>query len=595
MANQTVLDAIALGAFRFLPLRALRRTQDALAFEKERAQVALGSIRDGVISTDARGVIEHANPVALQIGGWTREALVGRPLGDVFMLVSERTRESIPNPLAQALGERRVVQSPANTLLVRRDSGEVAIESSAAPICDARGEVVGGVVVFHDVSAARELNRKLSWQATHDALTGLVNRVEFERHLQLALDNAHATGAEHAICFLDLDQFKVVNDSCGHVAGDELLRELTEILKSRVRSSDVLARLGGDEFGLLLHGCSLERAQQIAREMLQGVGDFRFRWDGQSFSVGMSIGLVSMTRKTESTRVVLSAADAACFAAKENGRNRIQAYSPQDADLAQRREQMGWVARLSRALDEDRLVLHHQPYLGLSAESGEAKHVELLLRMIDEDGGLVLPGTFIPVAERYNLMSALDRWVIRAAMAGYDKLVGRYGPGVVMSINLSGASVTDETLAATIIQRARDAGVPPSAVCFEITETTAVNHLRRAAAFMSTLKALGFRFALDDFGSGMSSFAYLKALPVDYLKIDGSFVRDIASDRVSRTLTEAMNQIGHAMDLRTIAECVESEGVLQALRAVGVDYAQGHVIARPMPIDVRQGLRLHVA
>jgi diguanylate cyclase (GGDEF)-like protein/PAS domain S-box-containing protein len=589
----TVL-AVALGvllggsifvALRTFPLRALRRVTGALFEQKQRAEVTLRSIGDGVITTDAAERIHYLNPVAEQLSGWGLDEAKDRPLAEILHLLDAATGDPIANPMGQAFAEGRIVSFGRDVDLLRRDGSRIGIDDSAAPIRGADGGITGGVLIFRDVSTARALTHQRSWEAGHDVLTGLVNRREFENLLDLSVATASSAGKHHVVCFMDLDQFKVVNDTCGHAAGDSLLKEVSQLLQSRIRKSDTLARLGGDEFGLLLDGCSQERAQLIAADLLAAVGDFRFNWDAKVFTIGVSIGLASVSGDSSSSAEILSMADTACYWAKEQGRNRVSVYRTGDSGMAVRRREMGWIARINSALAEDRFTLYHQGYLQLNGAAGAAEHLEVLLRMIDEEGNLVQPGSFLPAAERYNLMPAIDRWVVRTVFARYHALVAERGGGpLTCAINLSGTSLNAEGFLDFLRQQAGEHSMPPNSICFEITETAAINNLRKAAEFIRQCKAMGFLFALDDFGTGTGSFGYLKNLPVDYLKIDGGFVRNLERDQIDKAMTETINRIGHIMGIETIAEYAESETIIKELSGMGVDYAQGFGVCVPTPL-----------
>ncbi|MFP5505034.1 MAG: EAL domain-containing protein [Gammaproteobacteria bacterium] len=562
----------------------VRESETALYQEKERAEVTLYSIGDAVITTDESGCIEYLNPVAERLTGWALEDVQGRSLSQVMRLVNENSREPVANPVDLCLKCGEILELADHTLLIRDDGDEVAIADSAAPIRDRAGRIIGAVMVFHDVGHARKLARQLSYQATHDALTGLYNRRAFEEQLKGALESAREEDREHALCYLDLDQFKVVNDTCGHIAGDEMLKQLAQLLQSKVREADVLARLGGDEFGVLLRYCTLDQARSVAEDLRRTVRDFRFVCEEHSFETGVSIGVVSVTGQTHTLTEIQSAADVACYAAKEGGRNRVHVYVPDDRELQQRQGEMRWVSRIHKAMAENRFMLYCQPILPVDPRSGLVPHYEFLLRIRGEDGQEVPPMAFIPAAERYNLMPMIDRWVVQNVLRN----VARATPslqGVVWTINVSGRSLGDEDFLQLVAEEIKAADIPGDQICFEITETAAIANLRRAARFIKMLKERGCRFALDDFGSGLSSFAYLKNLEVDYLKIDGGFVRDIASDPIDRAMVEAINSVGHVMRIRTIAEFVENAEVLAVLRELGVDYAQGYGIAKPQAFD----------
>lgn len=583
-----LLAAAVFGALRVVPLRALRRVTDALFAQKERAEVTLHSIGDAVITTDEGERVDYLNPTAEKLTGWGLREASGKLLSEVLQLCNATTGKPIPNPLHQALAENRIVTFDSNIDLVRRDASRLAIEDSAAPIHDRSGTIIGGVLVFRDVSTARESAQRSSWEAAHDLLTGLVNRREFEDRIKAALTSARNSTKHHVICYMDLDQFKVVNDTSGHAAGDELLKALTALLQTRIRESDTLARLGGDEFGLLLEGCSLERAQLIAADLLAAVGDFRFIWERKVFTIGVSIGLAAITSDNTSSIEILGAADTACYWAKDQGRNRVCTYSIADRDMTARRQEIGWISRINSALEENRFTLFHQTYLPLNTAAGSRNHLEVLIRMIDEEGKLIQPGSFLPAAERYNLMPAIDRWVVSTVFARYHALVAeRGGEPLTCAINLSGTSLNAEGFLDFVRQQALEHALPPHSICFEITETAAINNLRKTAEFIRECKSMGFLFALDDFGTGTSSFGYLKNLPVDYLKIDGGFVKNLERDAIDKAMTETINRIGHIMGIKTVAEYAENDAIIQELRSMGVDYAQGYGVCKPTPLFER--------
>ncbi len=558
--------------------------EEALFREKERAQITLRSIGDGVVTTDAACLVEYLNPVAEELSGWKLDDAVGRPVDEIFRGFHEETCEPLENPLSVAIRRQRPIKSVRPTLLIRRDGNELYIESTASPIQDGKGKVSGGVLVFHDVSEARELNRRLSYHASHDILTGLVNRREFENRLERALKSAKAREASYAICYLDLDQFKIVNDSCGHAAGDTLLAQLGALLKAKIRWRDSLARLGGDEFGVLLESCSLDEAMRTADVLRQAVQDFRFVWDDRTFRLSASIGVVPISLENDDVASILSAADSACAAAKEAGRNRIHCFQENDIELMRRRREMQWAARINNALEESRFVLYRQPILPLQTE-GLGAHYELLLRMCDENGALVSPDLFISAAERYGITPSIDRWVIENAFRWLVSEADERERLALCSINLSGLSLSDDKFLPFVIEKFKTSGLEPSKICFEITETAAVANYSQANRFIQSLKELGCMFALDDFGTGLSSFGYLKHFPVDFLKIDGSFVKEILHDPIDREMVRSINEIGHLTGKQTIAEFAENEEIITMLRGIGVDFAQGYGVAKPRPVS----------
>ena len=594
-----------------------KRMEQAFFDEKELAQVTLQSIGDAVITTDAGGCIFTLNPVAQKLTGWSTLEAQGLPLASVLRIVDETTRMPIENIAQIALCEGRIVDQGHNSLLIARNNREFAIDHCVAPIHASNGEIVGAVVVFRDVTKVRTQARQLTWQATHDPLTQLVNRREFEYQLEHALHSAQGYGQEHVMLYLDLDRFKIVNDTNGHIAGDELLRQVSLLFKTNIRKTDILARLGGDEFAVLLYNCPPEQGLQVAELLLQSIQEFRFGWLDKTFSIGVSIGLVAVNPKTASTSAVLSAADIACYAAKNKGRNRVQVYEAGDRELIKQHGETQWVVQINQALEENRFRLYSQPIVQLNSPTTTGTHCEILLRLQLATGQLVSPMAFIPAAERYNLMHAIDRWVIRTLFSNLsktftahllvqnpggdsDKIVslpacsilsnsqsssGKYSS--LYAINLSGDSINEEKFIEFIQEQFSIHQIPPEIICFEITETVAISNLSKAASLIWKLKELGCQFALDDFGSGMSSFAYLKNLPVDYIKIDGNFIKNIADNPIDIAMVEAITKIAHVMGIKTVAEYVESQIVMDKLKELGVDYAQGYYLGKPQPCNFR--------
>jgi diguanylate cyclase (GGDEF)-like protein/PAS domain S-box-containing protein len=560
-----------------------KKAEMAVFQAKERAQVTLQSIGDAVITTDSEGRIDYMNPVAESLTGWESREAQGLTIGEVLTVINDMTRQPSESPLVRCLREGRVLGLSEHTVLVSKRGQEIAIQDSAAPIRDRVGNLIGAVMVFHDVSKERRLHRALHYQASHDALTGLINRREFENRLTAAVEEAkREKEAKHALLYLDLDQFKLVNDTCGHPAGDQLLRQITGMLQSRIRTGDTLARLGGDEFGILLQDCVLDQALRVADTLRQAIRDYRFVWQDGALAVGVSIGIVQITSETASVASLMSASDVACYTAKDAGRNRVEVY--QADNVPERHREMHWVSKLTRACDESSFELFYQPIVAIGSNADEREHFELVLRLRDESGTWVTPAEFIPAAERYNVMSSIDRWVVRQAL---DRVVYRGTSGMkpfTIAVNLSGTSLNDEGFLEYLIGELGTLNLPEGSVCFEITETAAISNLGNVAHFMRELKTRGCRFALDDFGSGLSSFMYLKTLPVDYLKIDGQFVENVSRDPIDRSMVEAISQVGRAMGIRTIAERVESEEVLLELGRLGIAFAQGFHIAMPKPV-----------
>jgi diguanylate cyclase (GGDEF)-like protein/PAS domain S-box-containing protein len=561
-----------------------KAAERALFNEKERAQVTLQSIGDAVVTTDARGNIEYLNPVAEQLTGWDAREAHGSPIENVIVIRDEISGEPVVNPVSHCLQEGRVVTLSDSVVLVARDGSTIAIQDSAAPIQDRNGQTVGAVMVFHDVRHERQLHRRLAYLASHDALTGFINRREVEERLSTVLATVKAEPKKTAaLLYMDLDQFKVVNDTCGHSAGDLLLRQLGDVLRARVPKSGVLARLGGDEFAVLLPDFTLPQAAEIAESLREAIASFRFSWRDSAMQVGVSIGIVPVEAASESVAALMSAADVACYVAKDLGRNRIHVY--EEGDAAERHQEMQWVARITRALEQERFELYYQPIVPIRSDQGHWPHYELLLRMRDEEGKLIAPTAFIPAAERYNLMPGLDRWVVSHT---FETLAYRGDPGAkpyTLAINLSGTTLNDARFLDFVLDELTAAAIAPGAICFEITETAAIANLDRVISFMRALKARGCRFSLDDFGTGLSSLTYLKNLPVDYVKIDGQFVRNVLRDGADECVVESIARMARAFRIHAIAERVESRDVMKRLGELGVSFAQGYFVAVPQPVS----------
>ena len=580
----TALGLIVLALLRTHKLLSQRHAfATALQVEKERAQITLASIGDGVITTNVDGAITYMNPAAEALTHWKSSQAQGLPLAALFNLLDDDAQPDGFTLIEQIVkGQLRGGSEHAKTIQ-RLDGSTVSVTLVGTPIRSG-DRVSGAVLVLHDMTQERQYIANLSWQATHDALTGLANRREFEFRLEQVLyPLAHQQVGRHALMFLDLDQFKLVNDTCGHAAGDELLRHICALLQSDLREGDTLARLGGDEFGILLENCPPAAAEKIAESLRHTVQSLHFVWKGRPFVTTVSIGLVHISHTPTTLEASLRAADMACYMAKEKGRNRVQVYHADDSELSVRFGEMAWVQRLHMALEENRFCLYSQEIAALNHTEGGSGHIEILLRLHDESGRIILPESFIPAAERYGLITSLDRWVVENVFAIIARCLherpGR--PMAMCAINLSGITIGDDDFLGFLRDKFASYRIPPEMICFEITETSAIANLASAIRFINELKALGCHFSLDDFCAGMSSFAYLKHLPVDFLKIDGSFVKDMLDDPINRAMVEVINHIGHVMGKRTIAEFVETPQIEQALLEIGVDYAQGYLIERP--------------
>jgi diguanylate cyclase (GGDEF)-like protein/PAS domain S-box-containing protein len=564
-----------------------RRIERAYREAPDRAWSALAGLREGVIATDADGRIVFINAAAEQLTGWSADDAMGKTMHAVYRIIDEHTRMPLDYIASGPPSDRDPADPGRSSVrLVSRSGEEASVHDSVSEIRDESQGHAGYAVVFHDVSQLRALAQQLSWQASHDSLTGLVNRRELERRLGGLVETARNQGKQHVLLYIDLDKFKTVNDSCGHAAGDELLRNLSKVMGTKIRGSDTLARVGGDEFAALLETCPLDQGLRIANGIREVVRDFRFAWEGKSFTVGASIGLVPIDATIGNLADVLTAADACCYEAKNKGRDRVQVHRPQ-LNVQRDVGEPHIISRLSNAFENRDFVLYQQ-YIRPLKEAVSSPHFEVLIRLRGADGELIPPMAFIPAAERYNLLTAIDRFVVtevlRVLSARLRSTTSSIAPDAGMySVNLSGPSIDDSSFPEFLRRQLAIHPVPPSLLCFEITETTAISNLTKAAELMHELKALGCRFALDDFGIGMSSFAYLKYLPVDFLKIDGTFVKDMASDEMDCAIVEAINRIAHILGMQTVAEIVEDQATLDRLCALGVDYAQGFHIARPEP------------
>jgi diguanylate cyclase (GGDEF)-like protein/PAS domain S-box-containing protein len=562
-----------------------KRAEDDIKQLTENLSLLLASTGEGIFGVDSQLTCTFVNQAAAGMLGYTPEQMQGE---DMHRLIHYAREDGSPYQrddclIARCMRENHSIFSDQEVVW-HKDGNFIPVQYSVNPII-VNDAIQGAVVVFRDIAEARAMARKMDYLATHDTLTGLVNRREFELRLERALAHAQAENTEYILCYLDLDQFKVVNDTCGHIAGDELLRQLTSFLREQVPVGDTLARLGGDEFGVLLGNCNLNEARAIIDNIRRTVHDFRFVWEEKPFALGVSVGVVLINGETESVGWALSAADTACYMAKDSGRNRVQIYEADDEELNLRHGEMRYVSHIQDAFDQERFRLYFQTIVPVQAQHEPGVHFEVLIRIQEENGENLLPGAFIPAAERYNLMPAIDRWVIRNVFQWLGSHPEVMQGVALCAINLSGHSLGDEDFQGFVLDQLADFRIPAAKIAFEITETAAVANLTQATAFLRKLKQVGCRFALDDFGSGMSSFAYLKNLPVDYLKIDGNFIRDIADDPVDYAMVEAIHKTGQVMGIKTIAEFVENEKILQCLRNIGIDYAQGYAISYPQSLQ----------
>jgi diguanylate cyclase (GGDEF)-like protein/PAS domain S-box-containing protein len=580
-------NALLITGVEIIPTQTVRALRLDGSDEPSPHLLALNSLAEAIIATNAEGHITYMNPAAERLSGSAAQQVVGKSLEDVVSLVDETDRRLLSDPVKQALTSGAAVNLSRRALLVSRANGnERSIELSASPIRDEANELVGAVMLLHDVTELRGLARQMSYQATHDALTGLVNRREFERRLEEATDSGHRGDGQHVLCYLDLDRFKVVNDTSGHLAGDSMLREVAKLLRDAVRDSDMVARLGGDEFGMLLMGCPLEKARQIADDVCRAVGDYRFVWKDKIFNIGVSVGLVEISRESGALEELLAAADSACYVAKKQGSGRVVVYSARDEALARHTGEIQWLQRLQGALKENRFQLYHQPIVPAYGQDGGGPAMEVLVRLQDEGGHEVPPSEFVRAAERYRLMGLVDRWVVQTTLAALGRGAIPVPANRSVAINVSGQTLADVQFLEFVVECLDSTGVNPAQVCFEITETAVVANLDHARRFVGVLHGMGCQFALDDFGSGVGSFSNLKNLPMDYLKIDGSFMRNLERDSVNQAMVTAMIKLARTLNFKVIAEQVEDVATLDTARRMGVDFVQGFAVGKPQLLSL---------
>ncbi len=558
-----------------------KSVEASLGRGKQQAQITLESIGEAVVTTDVQGTIDYLNAAAERLLGIARDAALGKRLSDLVLLVDEADHRDLGDPVGRCLKEGRRVSLGRRALMMVREGGrELSVELTASPITGPADKPSGAVVIMHDVTELRGLTQRMSYEATHDALTGLINRGEFERRLEQALKGARDENVRHVLCYLDLDRFKAVNDTCGHLAGDNLLRELAGVIRSQVRDSDFVGRIGGDEFGVLLIGCPLEKARQIADDVCRAVRDYRFVWQDRIFTVGISVGLVEVSSDSASIEDLLSAADSACYIAKQQGRGRVHVYSARDEVTARQRGDIHWLRQLQAALREGRFQLHVQPILGITTDAA-GPAVEVFLRLTDDEGRLVMPRNFLKAAERYQLMPAIDRWVVQATLTAISQGAIRLADERSCTINLSSQSLAEPAFLEFLVDCLDHLQVPPEKISFETSEGAVMGGLEHARRFIAVLQDLGCGFGLDDFGSGFGSFASLRELSIDYLKIDGAYTHDLRADSLNHQVVSAITRLAKTVGFRVIAEQVEEQGDFEALREVGVDFVQGYFVERP--------------
>lgn len=562
-----------------------KSVEAALGRGRQQAQITLDSLGEGVITTDIDGVIDYMNEAAEKLAGHPRQDALGQPFASIVKLVDEGDRRDLGDPVARCLVQKHRISMGRRALLMQNGgNGEISIDAAAAPIVAPDRSIAGAVVLMRDVGELRGMTREMSYQASHDALTGLVNRREFERQVNIAIESARQEDAQHVLCYMDLDRFKAINDSCGHAAGDNLLREVASLLRKHVRDSDVVARQGGDEFGMLLVGCPLDKARQIAEDVCNAVKDYRFVWQDRIFEMGISIGIVELNSKTSALDDALSAADSACYVAKQEGRGRVHVYSARDEAAARQRGEIHWLRKLQTAIREERFELHVQPIISVAGRIPRGPAVEVLLRMQDETEGLVGPNEFIPAAERYQLIGSLDRWVVQATLASVASGGIRLPDERSVAINISGQTMAEDGFLDFVVEALDHSGVNPEQLCFEVSESEVLRDLDHARRFIGVLHGMGCTFSLDDFGSDVGSLSSLQGLGIDFLKLDGSCTRNLAVNSVNHELVSAVTRLSLAVGFKVVAKQVEDESGFDGLRDLGVNFIQGYFVEKPHSI-----------
>jgi diguanylate cyclase (GGDEF)-like protein/PAS domain S-box-containing protein len=561
---------------------------NSLYLEKECNRAILASVGEAVIITDSKGKIIRFNPEAQKLTGFSRHQAENSFFQEVITVIDSVTGKPVENPFRQLLRRREILRFDKHVAMINPRGVHFSIESAASPMFDGNRRFIGMVFVFRDISECRDLTLEMSYREIHDELTGLYNRVKFKERLEALVRDAAEHNRQHALLYLDLDKFKVINDTCGHEAGDQLLKQISEVIQGKVRQSDLVARLGGDEFGVLLVHCPLKKADEIAAGICKAVNKFHFAWKDNPFTVGVSIGVVGIKSSNNNADNLLSAADGSCYIAKEKGGSRAHLHIEDDLELSRRHGEMQYISRIARAFEHDLFRLFYQPIVPIGKDNtSKAVWYEILIRMMEENGTVVAPMNFLPAAERYDLMPSIDRWVFSTFFAFYkNRISGHAQPGgFICDINVSGMTLNDDSFLDFVKGLFIDYNVPPQNICIEITETSAIANLNQAIHFINELKTLGCKFSLDDFGSGLSSFKYLKHLPIDYLKIDGSFVKNIMNNSFDSAIVATINEIGHLMGIKTVAEFVETKEIFEKLHMLKVDFAQGYWIAMPRPLE----------
>jgi diguanylate cyclase (GGDEF)-like protein/PAS domain S-box-containing protein len=586
--SSVVIDSAGEAALLLTALEMLPEPGPAAVLSRPRSMVTLDAMGESVITVDAEGRIDYINHAAETLLSQRFDQVMGKAFSEVASLVDETDRRSLGDPVRKALASGGRVTMGRRAVLVPTTAGpEHSVEISVTPLRFDGKNILGVVLVLHDTSELRGLTRQMTYQASHDALTGLVNRREFERRLQEAMDSAQTGNVAHALCYLDLDRFKVVNDTCGHTAGDNMLREVASLIKEAVRDSDTVGRIGGDEFALLLVGCPLEKARQICDDVVRSVNEYRFVWKDKIFNIGVSIGLVEIGPDGGAIEDIMNSADSACYVAKKQGGLHVHVYSAREEANARHSGEIHWLQRLQGALRDNKFELYYQPIVHARAGGVRGPALEVFVRLEGEKGQPGSPpADFIRAAERYRLMPHIDRWVVQTVLSALGRGGMKLPPGRSVAINVSGQTLGDSEFLEFVVDCFDHTGAAPGDICFEVTENSVVANLDHARRFIAVLHGMGCEFALDDFGSGLSSFSTLRTLPMDYLKIDGSFINNLAGDAVNQAMVAAMIELSRSLNFRVVAEQVEDQLALDTVTGMGIDFVQGFVVGRPKPLSV---------
>ena len=550
--------------------------------QKEHLRILLSTIMDSVITTDAQGLITYMNPEAEKLTGFFLDSVKNQAINRVFTLI-DQNNQVLNSPINDCLTSKKVPSSLQYGTLLNREKNKFDIQYAVSLLYDKDTTLIGAEIVFQNITQTKNMQDELRYNAVHDSLTGLINRREFERVLNEAVKDYRSKGIPYILCYLDLDFFKLINDAAGHTAGDFLLQEVTGILKKRLRKTDILARLAGDEFGVLILNSSLDTGKKICQELIEAVNSIRFHWNDKVYRLGMSVGMVALSDPERSASQLLSDVDIACYAAKSEGRNQIYVFESEKTLFGHNHDMMV-INNIQEAIEQGRLVFYIQKIVSTKPDIPQNPYFEILIRLKNENNKIIEASNFVVIAERFNLMLTVDRWILSQMLEHNDKSLANVD-NAIFSINLSANSLNDTNFLPFLLELIKKSTLPPERLCFEITETAAMNHISKTIETVNKLQELGCKIALDDFGVGLSSFSYIKNFSVNYIKIDGSFVKNVATKEVDKTIVITINEMAHRLGIKTVAEYVENPEILKMMTEIGIDYVQGYAIGEPMPLS----------